>query len=52
MFRKINDFVEAWKMNAEGTLKVLEAVTDESLKQPVADGHRSLGRAAWAGGSI
>ncbi|MFH1842340.1 MAG: DinB family protein, partial [bacterium] len=32
---------------AESTAKVLGALTDENLAQPVADGHRTLGQLAW-----
>ncbi|MHB1628481.1 MAG: DinB family protein [Bacilli bacterium] len=47
MFYQIDDFVGEWKTEAEGTQKILNALTDESLAQEVAPGFRSLGRLAW-----
>jgi len=47
MFQKIDEFTEAWGKTSGNTLKMLQALTDESLNQPVADGHRTLGRIAW-----
>jgi uncharacterized damage-inducible protein DinB len=47
MYRRIDDFVRNWEYEAEHTGKVLDALTEASLKQVVADGHRTLGRLAW-----
>ncbi|HES58533.1 MAG TPA: hypothetical protein ENO21_03785, partial [Firmicutes bacterium] len=47
MIRRIEDFDRAFSNQRRGTLKVLAAVTDESLGQQVAPGYRSLGRIAW-----
>jgi uncharacterized damage-inducible protein DinB len=47
MFRTIADFEKAWGHVGAETLKVLKALDDASLKQSVADGHRTLGRLAW-----
>ena len=47
MFRTLADFQKAWKGEREGTLKVLEALTDASLSQAVTDDDRTLGRMAW-----
>ncbi|MDB4952047.1 MAG: dinB family protein [Gemmatimonadetes bacterium] len=47
MYRKIEDFEQTWARESESTLKVLRALTDESLAQPVADGHQTLGGLAW-----
>jgi uncharacterized damage-inducible protein DinB len=47
MFRTIADFQKAWKQEREGTLKILRALTDESLNQAVTDDDRTLGRMAW-----
>jgi uncharacterized damage-inducible protein DinB len=47
MFRKIDDFQNAWRYESEGTLKMLRQLTDASLKQPVTPGGRTLGRLAW-----
>jgi uncharacterized damage-inducible protein DinB len=47
MFRKVDDFISAYGDDSAMTKKYLAAMTDESLSQPVADGHRTLGRIAW-----
>jgi uncharacterized damage-inducible protein DinB len=43
MFRKVNDFLETWKVESESTLKIFETLTDESLAQKVYEGGRTLG---------
>lgn len=47
MYRTLDDFLEQWRQLRESTQKLLDALTDDSLAQPVADGHRTLGRIAW-----
>ncbi|MBI3260003.1 MAG: DinB family protein [Ignavibacteriae bacterium] len=47
MFRMTEDFLTAWGHEREATLKLLSNITDESLKQKISDGGRSLGRLAW-----
>jgi len=47
MYRKIQDFQGSWAYETEATLKVFEALTDESLQQLVYPGGRTLGRIAW-----
>lgn len=47
MFKSIEHFVTEWKRESAQTEKVLAALTDESLSQEVAPGHRTLGRLAW-----
>ncbi len=47
MFRKIEDFVSAYRSLAEGTGKVFAMLTDDNLHRSVADGHRTLGGIAW-----
>jgi uncharacterized damage-inducible protein DinB len=47
MYRKIQDFQGSWAYETEATLKVFEALTDESLHQVVYPGGRTLGRIAW-----
>lgn len=47
MFRTIADFEKTWTTHVQGTMKLLNAITQESLSQAVADGHRTLGRLAW-----
>ncbi|HXK11986.1 MAG TPA: DinB family protein [Vicinamibacteria bacterium] len=47
MFRRTADFEKAWQQESLSTRKVLETLTDASLSQAVAPGHRTLGRLAW-----
>src|SRR5512146_199404 len=47
MYRSIEDFLRDWEYEAAGTGKMIGAMTDKTLGQPVAAGHRTLGRLAW-----
>ncbi|QJC50578.1 hypothetical protein HGI30_02525 [Paenibacillus albicereus] len=47
MFKTIDEFVEEWTLESKGTLRTLQALTEQSLKQPVWEGGRDLGRLAW-----
>ncbi len=47
MFESIAAFKGAWENESAATRRVLEALTDASLAQPVAPGYRTLGRIAW-----
>ncbi len=47
MFNTIQEFVQVWKTEAKITERVMDALTDASLQQPVTDEHRTLGRVAW-----
>jgi uncharacterized damage-inducible protein DinB len=47
MFRKVDDFLKTWTYETEATLKILRALTEASLSQPVAPGGRTLGFLAW-----
>ncbi|MBI2408324.1 MAG: DinB family protein [Gemmatimonadetes bacterium] len=47
MYRTISDFAGTWKHETESTLKILRALTDASLSQPVVPGGRTLGFLAW-----
>jgi uncharacterized damage-inducible protein DinB len=47
MFRRVEDFLKAYKDDSANTAKLLAVLTDESLKQRVAEGHRELGAIAW-----
>ena len=47
MFTKIDEFLQTWQQESGSTEKVLELLTDRSLGQAVAEGHRTLGRIAW-----
>ncbi len=47
MFRKMDDFFKAYGVLTEGSTRLFGALTDETLSQRVADGHRALGEIAW-----
>lgn len=47
MFRRIDDFINAWTYEAQSTLKVLEAIPDAAAGTTVAEGHRDLRRLVW-----
>lgn len=47
MLRKVEDFQKDWAYEADSTLKILNALTDESLDQKVTPTGRSLGTLAW-----
>ncbi|MDX9857770.1 MAG: DinB family protein [candidate division Zixibacteria bacterium] len=47
MYRSVADFKKFWAMETEKTRKIFDALTDQSLNQSVAGGHRTLGRIAW-----
>lgn len=47
MFRTISDFTQSWKSESDVTLKVLRALTDESLSQRVSPEGRTVGKIAW-----
>ena len=47
MYIKISDFISDWSFEKESTLKLFNALTDNSLKQKVTPDGRSLGQIAW-----
>jgi uncharacterized damage-inducible protein DinB len=47
MFRKVDDFTAAYRHSLDEALQMLEVLSDESLSYRVAEGHRSIGEAAW-----
>jgi uncharacterized damage-inducible protein DinB len=47
MFTKIEHFDKTFEFESGATHRVLSALTDASLSQAVAPGHRTLGRIAW-----
>jgi uncharacterized damage-inducible protein DinB len=47
MYTTIAEFIEEWNQEAASTQKVLDALTDSSLQQSVAQEHRTLARIAW-----
>jgi uncharacterized damage-inducible protein DinB len=47
MFRRLSDFYGDWGYNSGSTQKILDVLTDDSLKQEVTSSNRNLGRIAW-----
>lgn len=47
LYSKKDDFLFDWKNTSEATLKIFSALTDESLKQEVTKGGRTIGGIAW-----
>jgi uncharacterized damage-inducible protein DinB len=47
MIATIAQFQDYWKQEADGTRKIMAELTDASLKQRIADKHRTLGQLAW-----
>jgi uncharacterized damage-inducible protein DinB len=47
MYRQVDDFLKEWTVAVEGTLQVLQAVTDDKLGQSILEGHSTLGWLGW-----
>jgi len=47
MFRTISDFLSAWKVERDSTVKVFRELTDPTLERRVTANRRSLGFIAW-----
>jgi uncharacterized damage-inducible protein DinB len=47
MFHSISEFLTAWKIESDSTLKLFRALTDQSLAQRVTPDGRTLGFIAW-----
>jgi hypothetical protein len=47
MFNKISDFVSEWKKETSASQRLMDTLTDESLKQAITPDHRTLGQIAW-----
>lgn len=47
MFISIDQFINEWTHEAEGTLKYLNTLTADSLDQAIEEDHFSLGELAW-----
>lgn len=47
MYTTIDSFLQLWKHEANSTQRILDACTDESMKQAVTENHRTLGRLGW-----
>ena len=47
MYRKAEDFLADWQMNAKGTLSVMRAITEDKKRTAIVEGHNSLEWLAW-----
>jgi uncharacterized damage-inducible protein DinB len=47
MYCKISNFISDWSFESAATLKIFNALTDQSLQQKVTPDGRSLGQIAW-----
>jgi uncharacterized damage-inducible protein DinB len=47
MYNSVESFIIEYQVEAENTQKLLDSLTDESLKVEVASGYRTLGALAW-----
>jgi uncharacterized damage-inducible protein DinB len=47
MFNNVEEFITEWKMEEANTIKLLNAMTDESLDQSIGEDFSSLGELAW-----
>lgn len=47
MYRKIDDFLNDWKSEAEHTRNLMTGISNEALALPLREGGRTLGRLAW-----
>lgn len=47
MFTSLQQMLETWQHESAQTARVLERISDDSLSQPVAPGHRTLAELAW-----
>lgn len=47
MYRTVQDFLKDWSHSVQGTLRVLQSLTDEKLDQAIVEGHNTLGWLGW-----
>lgn len=47
MYTSVDQFIQQWQFESQGTQKLLDTLTDASLKQAVCPGGRDIGRLAW-----
>lgn len=47
MYRTVEDFVNDWDHAANGTIAILESLTDDKLDQAIVEGHSTLGWLGW-----
>lgn len=43
MYRQVDDLLKGWAVAVEGTLQVLQVVTNDKLGQSILEGHSTLG---------
>lgn len=47
LYRNTEDFISEWNGSAKGTLKVMQAITNDKMDVAIVDGHNSLGWLSW-----
>ncbi|MFD3450271.1 DinB family protein [Microbacteriaceae bacterium 4G12] len=47
MFQTVEGFLKSWKYETAATERILDQLTDESLKQEITPDHWTLGQIAW-----
>ncbi|WP_163970320.1 DinB family protein [Oceanobacillus halotolerans] len=47
MYRTKADFLTDWSTAAEGTIQVMDSLTDNTLDQAIVEGHSTLGWLGW-----
>lgn len=47
MFQTLDHFIRSWEFEADATQRILNHLTDESLKQEITSENWTLGRIAW-----
>ncbi|MFC4402609.1 DinB family protein [Gracilibacillus xinjiangensis] len=47
MYRKVSDFISDWDNSVQGTINVLESLTDDKLDQAIVEDHSTLGWLGW-----
>jgi uncharacterized damage-inducible protein DinB len=47
MYRQVEDFLKSYENLVQGTTKIFERLSDETMGQKVAEDHRLLGQIAW-----
>lgn len=47
MYRHVDDFLQEWSNASDGTLQLLQALTDDKLQQSIVEGHSTLGWLGW-----
>ena len=47
MYRTVEDFMADWSASSKGTLKVMQAITEEKKDTAIVEGHNSLEWLSW-----